>query len=53
MQIEDKIKLNNIPDAVDLATNKLKLTPSILFQIKVVCIIENLLSYKNVKINFF
>lgn len=49
MQIEDKIKLNSIPDAVVLATNKLKLAPSVLFQTKVVCIIESLFNFKNVK----
>ena len=53
MQIEDKIKLNSIPDAVLLATNKLKLAPSILFQTKAVFIIENLLAYKNVRIKLF
>ncbi|CAF0814108.1 unnamed protein product [Brachionus calyciflorus] len=47
MQIEDKIKLNSIPDAVVLATNKLKLSSSVLFQTRAVFIIENLINYKN------
>lgn len=48
MQIEDKIVLNSLPDSVVVATSRLKLTPSILFQTKCVNLIENLLKCKNV-----
>ena len=48
MQIEDKIVLNNIEDAVCLSTFQLKLAPSVLFQAKAVNLIENINSHKNV-----
>ena len=48
MQIEDKISIDDLADAVSLATQKLKLASSILFQSKAVKLIENLVSYKNV-----
>ena len=48
MQIEDKISIDDLADAVSLATQKLKLASSILFQSKAVNLIENLVSYKNV-----
>jgi hypothetical protein len=49
MQIDDKNLLDNIEDAVVLATDQLNLAPSVLFQAKVVNLIEDINSYKNVK----
>jgi hypothetical protein len=48
MQIDDKLPLIDISDAVLVATNKLNLSPTILFQSKVLSIVENLKRYKNV-----
>ena len=48
MQIDDKLPLLDISDAVLVATNKLNLSPTILFQSKVLSIVENLKRYKNV-----
>ena len=48
MQIDDKTLLDSIEDAVVLATDQLKLAPSILFQAKVVNLIEDINTYKNV-----
>ncbi len=51
MQIEDKISIDDLADAVSLATQKLKVGPSILFQSLAVILIVYLVSYKNVKIS--
>ena len=48
MHIEDKIVHNDIADAVSVATQKLKLAPSIVFQSKAVNLIEKIHSCKNV-----
>ncbi len=48
MQIEDKVVLSNVNDAVAVATFKLNLTPAILFQSKCVNLIEQLSTFKNV-----
>ena len=47
MQIDDKLVLDDVADAVCVATSKLKLASSILFQNKTINIIENLKSCKN------
>ena len=47
MQIDDKTMLNEMTDAVLIATTKLKLASSVLFQSKAVSVIENLKSFKN------
>ena len=49
MHIEDKIILNDIADAVNVATQKLKLASSVVFQSKAVNLIEKIYSCKNVK----
>ena len=49
MQIEDKVVLNNLPDAISVATQKQKLAPSVMFQTKTANIIENLNSFKNLR----
>ena len=48
IQKNDRMVLNDIADAVSVATFKLKLASSVLFQTRAVNIIEHLLSYKNV-----
>jgi hypothetical protein len=48
MQIDDKLPLKDVTDAVSVATYKLNLAPTILFQSKVLTIVENLKRYKNV-----
>ena len=48
MQIDDNLPLINISDAVSVATYKLNLAHSILFQSKVLSIIESLKKHKNV-----
>lgn len=48
MQIDDKHVLESIEDAVAIATDHLKLAPSLLFQTKCVNLIEDINSYKNV-----
>lgn len=53
MQIDDKSVLENLEDAVSLATVQLKLAPSVLFQAKAVSLIEDIFNHKNViKIKF-
>lgn len=47
MQIEDKTVLSEFTDAVFIATSKLRLASSVLFQSKAVNVIENLKSFKN------
>jgi hypothetical protein len=47
MQLEDKTVLTEMTDAVFIATTKLKLASSVLFQSKAVSVIENLKSFKN------
>jgi hypothetical protein len=49
MQIEDKNVLNSLSDSVLVATSRLNLAPSILFQIKCMNILEDLIKIKNVK----
>ena len=53
MQIEDKVVLSDVNDAVAVATFKLNLTPAILFQSKCVNLIEQLSTYKNVFLVYF
>lgn len=48
IQVDDKVILDDIADAVSVSTSKLKLAPSILFQTRAVNIIELLLGHKNV-----
>ncbi len=48
IQIEDKTVLNDIADAVSVATHRLKLASSILFQTRAVNILELILNHKNV-----
>lgn len=48
MQVEDKHFLNSLIDSVLVATAKLKLAPSILFQMKCINLVENLIKNKNV-----
>ncbi len=47
IQMEDKPVISDLSDAVSIATHKLKLVSSILFQTKAVNIVENILNYKN------
>ena len=49
MQIEDKNVLNSLSDSVLVATSRLNLAPSILFQIKCMNLLEDLIKIKNVK----
>lgn len=51
MQIEDKNILNSLSDSVLVATSRLNLAPSILFQIKCMNLLEDLIKIKNVKIS--
>lgn len=48
MQIEDKNVLNSLTDAVLVATARLKLAPSISFEIKCMNVLENITKTKNV-----
>jgi hypothetical protein len=48
IQIEDKTVLGDIADAVSVATNRLKLASSLLFQTRAVNILELILNHKNV-----
>jgi hypothetical protein len=48
MQIEDKVVLSNVYDAVSVAALKLNYASAVLFQSACVNLIENLYSFKNV-----
>ena len=48
MQIEDKIVITNVNDAVAVSIARLKLASSVLFQAKCVNLIENLSTHRNV-----
>ena len=48
IQIDVKLPLMDISDAVLVASHELNLSPTILFQSKVLAIVENLKRYKNV-----
>lgn len=48
MQIEDKNVLNSLSDALLVAIARLKLAPSMLFEIKCMNVLENMVKYKNV-----
>ena len=48
MQIEDKLVIGSVNNAVAVASFKMKLAASVLFQAKCVSVIENLSTRKNV-----
>ena len=50
IQIDDKIVLKNVNDAVAVSTSKLKLSSSVFFQSKCANLIENITSHKNVSL---